>query len=195
MLIGVILLCEVLFWVYLLGGLAARYVLRRARLGAVLLLCAPLVDLILLVATVVDLRAGGTATVAHTLAGVYLGFSVGFGHHLVSRADARFAHRFAGGPPPTPKPRGGAERAAYQGRGWLRHLTAYGVGVGLMMLAVVAIDDASRTGEFLDTARWWTALLVVDGLVALGYRLWPRDDPAQAQPSAETRQPGQTDRA
>ena len=195
MLIGVILACEVLFWVFLLGGLAARYVLRRARLGAVLLVCAPLVDLVLLTATVVDLRGGGAPTVAHTLAGVYLGCSVGFGHHLVGRADVRFAHRFAGGPAPTPKPRHGAGRAAYEGRAWLRHLTAYGVGVGLMLIAVVAIGDSSRTEEFLDTARWWTALLVVDGLVALGHRLWPRAGPAPAGASAGTRQPGPTDRA
>lgn len=154
----------------------------------------------LLTATVLDLRGGGTATVAHTLAGVYLGCSVGFGHHLLGRADVRFAHRFAGGPAPTPKPRHGAGRAAYDSRAWLRHLTAYGVGVGLMLLAVVAVGDSSRTGEFLDTARWWTALLVVDGLVvdglvALGYRLWPRADPARARASAGTRQPGPTDRA
>ena len=65
MIYGVIVACEVGFWVVLLAGLVARYVLRRPRLGGALLVCVPLVDLALLVASVVDLRGGGEAGVGH----------------------------------------------------------------------------------------------------------------------------------
>ena len=178
MLVGLIVFCEVLFWVVLLAGLAARYLLRRRRLGASLLVAAPLVDLVLLTATVLDLRAGGVATVAHSLAAIYIGVSVGFGHSLVRWADARFAHRFAGGPAPTPKPRHGASHAAYERAGWLRHLVAWAVGVGLMGLAVLAIGDSERTSALVDTIRLWSIVLVADAAVSLSYSLWPKRAPA-----------------
>ncbi|RQX50832.1 hypothetical protein DLJ57_10885, partial [Micromonospora chalcea] len=95
MLVAVIVGCEVAFWVVLLAGLIARYPLRRPRLGAALLIAVPVVDLVLLAATMIDLRRGATATFAHGLAAAYLGFSVAFGHRMVRWADERFAHRFA----------------------------------------------------------------------------------------------------
>ena len=70
MIYAVIVACEVGFWLVLTAGLGARYVLRRPRLGAVLLMTVPVVDLVLLVATVMDLRGGGTASPAHALAAV-----------------------------------------------------------------------------------------------------------------------------
>ena len=68
MMYAVIIACEIGFWVVILAGLAARYLLGRRRLGAVLMACVPLVDLVLLVATVIDLRRGGQAELVHGLA-------------------------------------------------------------------------------------------------------------------------------
>jgi hypothetical protein len=78
-LIALIVVCEVGFWCLLGAGLVARYVLRLRRTSAVLLAGAPVLDLLLLVASVLDLRSGSTAGVAHGLAAVYIGFSVAFG--------------------------------------------------------------------------------------------------------------------
>lgn len=174
MLVALIVVCEVLFWAVLVSGLASRYLLRRQRLGGVLLACAPLVDVVLLVATALDLRGGGTATVAHSLAAVYIGVSVGFGHRMVQWADVRFAHRYAGGPAPEPKPRHGAAHAAYERVGWFRHLLAWAVGVGLMGLAVLVVGDADRTTALVDTMRLWSAILVVDGVISFSYTVSPR---------------------
>lgn len=174
MLVALIVVCEVLFWAVLVSGLASRYLLRRQRLGGVLLACAPLVDVVLLVATALDLRGGGTATVAHSLAAVYIGVSVGFGHRMVQWADVRFAHRYAGGPAPEPKPRHGDAHAAYERVGWFRHLLAWAVGVGLMGLAVLVVGDADRTTALVDTMRLWSAILVVDGVISFSYTVSPR---------------------
>ena len=103
MLVVVIVACEVLFWVFLVAGLSARYLLRRPRLGAVLLALSPAADLVLLGATALDLRGGATATFAHGLAAIYLGFSLAYGRTLIRWADVRFAHRFAGGDAPRKK--------------------------------------------------------------------------------------------
>lgn len=79
MVLGAIVVCEIVFWVFLAAGMAARYVLRRPRLGLALLLGSPIVDLALLALTAVDLHRGGAATQVHALAATYLGATVGFG--------------------------------------------------------------------------------------------------------------------
>ena len=136
MIYAVIVACEVGFWVVLFAGLATRYLWRRPRLGAALLVCVPLVDLVLLVASALDLRYGrGEADVAHGLAAVYLGVSVAWGHSMVRWADARFAHRFAGGPSPPRPPKTGREHARHERRQWGRHLLAWAVGCTLSWAA------------------------------------------------------------
>ena len=47
--------------------------------SSVLLLCVPLIDVVLLAATVLDLQRGASASFAHGLAAAYIGFTVAFG--------------------------------------------------------------------------------------------------------------------
>ena len=169
MLIGLILAAEVAFWVVLAAGLLVRYGLRRPRLGAVLLALVPLVDLVLLVATALDLRAGGVATRAHGLAAVYIGFSVAFGHSLIRWADQRVAHRFAGGPPPERPPRGGWARATYEWREFGKALLGALVTAALLLTAVLVVDDADRTQALLG---WLPTLGVVLAVWFIGWPLW-----------------------
>ncbi len=189
MLVALILACEVLFWVVLLAGLTARYLLRRERLSRVLLIAAPMVDLILLTTSALDLRAGGTATTAHSLAAIYIGVSVGFGHRMVQWADQRFAHRYAGGPPPERKPRHGAAHAAYERQALLRHVVAWAVGTGLLALAVVTVGDADRTAALTQTMRLWSLVLAVDAVISLSYTVRPRPVPAEKRGQDEVTAP------
>jgi hypothetical protein len=82
---------EIAFWALVLGGLATRYVLKRPRLGAILLLAVPAVDVLLLTVTAIDLATGAEAGWSHGLAAVYLGFSVMLGPPLIAALDRRFA--------------------------------------------------------------------------------------------------------
>src|SRR5918994_7261573 len=137
MLIAVVVACEIGFWVVLGAGLLARYGLGRRRLGAILLVCVPLVDVVLLVATVIDLAHGATADFGHGLAAAYIGFSVAFGHGAIRWADERFAHRFAGGPPPWRPPRGGRERARYEWRELSKAAVAWAISCALLAAAIL----------------------------------------------------------
>lgn len=128
---------EIAFWVFLVAGLAARYVLRRARLGAALLLGVPVTDVVLVVASTADLAAGGEPSRVHGLAAVYLGVTVAFGHSLVRWADARFAHRFAGGPRPVKPPRGGPARRRYEWREFGKLAVAWGIAAAVLVLFTV----------------------------------------------------------
>lgn len=186
-LVAVIAACEVGFWVVLGAGLVARYLLRLRRISAVLLVCVPLVDVVLLVATAIDLRDGGEATQIHGLAAAYLGFSVAFGHSMVRWADQRFAHRFAGGPPPWKPPKHGAERVRYEWREWLKCLLAWAIACGLMLVLMYVVGSPDRA-----EALWaWIARLstvLVVWLVGWPVRVSvfvPQEPPASVKEHAE----------
>ena len=172
--LALIVACEVAFWVLLALGLAARYLLRARRLSTALLVSVPLVDVVLLIASVVDLRRGGVAHLTHGLAAIYIGVSVAFGPQMIDWADQRFAHRFAGGPPPVRPPKTGRAHAAHARRQWLRHLLAYAVAAATLGLFTLLVGDVSRTGPLWQPMGTWAVVLVVDFLISFSYTLFPR---------------------
>jgi hypothetical protein len=173
-LFALIVAAEIAFWSILLAGLVARYVLGRPRLGLALLIATPFVDLLLLAVTTIDLRRGGEAALPHALAAVYIGVSIAWGHRIVDWADARFAHRFAGGPPPERPPRTGRQHAARERREWLRHLVAWATGTALLGLGVLVVGDLDRTWALVNVAVLWTLVLAIDFLISFSYTLRPR---------------------
>jgi hypothetical protein len=151
MVLAVIAACEVGFWVFLGAGLVARYLLRLRRVSTVLLICVPLVDLVLLVATAIDLGRGATANFTHGLAAAYLGFSIAFGHSMIHWADQRFAHRFANGPEPWRPPKAGPARVRYEWREWGKGLLGWVVACGLLGIGILWLGDWERSREL---AAW-----------------------------------------
>ncbi|MDL4820661.1 hypothetical protein [Actinomadura opuntiae] len=191
MLVGVIAGCEIGFWVVLAAGLLARYPLRMRRTGAALLLCVPLVDLVLLAATVVDLRSGTTAGFPHGLAAAYLGYSVAFGHSMVRWADERFAHRFAGGPPPRRKPRYGRARIRYEWVEFGKAAIATAVGCGLLLAMIALVGDPDRTAALTGWLARLGLVLAVWSLWPITHTLWPAKPkrPEARRPPAERARP------
>jgi hypothetical protein len=172
--IALIVACEIGFWVLLVAGLAARYLLRARTLSRVLLICVPLVDVVLLAATAIDLRRGGQAGFTHGLAAVYIGVSLAFGHQLIGWADQRFAHRFAGGPAPVRPPRTGRAHAAHERRQWLRHTLAYAIAAATLAVLTLVIGDLGRTVPLWAIMAPWSVGLVIDFIVSFSYTLSPR---------------------
>ena len=171
--LALIIACEVGFWVVLTAGLAARYVFRRPDLGAALLACVPLVDLGLLIAATVDLTRGATAEWSHGLAAAYIGFSVAFGPAMVSWADERFAHSFAGAPLRPRPPRRGRERARREWGEFAEASLAWAIACGLLCGAIVIVGDPSRTRSLEEWIARLTMVLGIWGIWALSYTLWP----------------------
>ncbi|RDG37543.1 hypothetical protein [Streptomyces corynorhini] len=183
MIVTLIVICEVGFWVLLAAGLALRYLARRERLGAAVLLLEPLLEVVLLTVTVVDLKNGAQPDWKHGLAALYIGFTVGYGHYLVKRADARFAHRFADGPPPAGPPRYGRARARHEGGLWLRTVVAAAIAVALLQLAIGYVGDAARTGPLADWQLTAVRAAGVHAVVALSYLLWRKKPPRDGAPA------------
>ncbi|MBM7416572.1 MULTISPECIES: hypothetical protein [Nocardiaceae] len=172
MVLPVIVACEIGFWVAIAAGLTLRYGARRPRAGAVVLACAPVVDLVLLCATVIDLRSGSTATWHHALAAAYIGFSIAYGHRMIRWADVRVAHHFRGGPAPVR-----LHGAAYARACWadvVRTLIAVAVTVGLLAGLVALVGSPERTEALTAFMPAPLVVLAVDVVAAITYTVWPR---------------------
>ncbi|MFD4033707.1 hypothetical protein ACFWVP_25150 [Streptomyces sp. NPDC058637] len=177
MIVTLIVLCEVGFWVLLAAGLAIRYIARKPRLGAAVLLCEPLLEAVLLVVTAIDLKNGAEPDWKHGLAAAYIGFTVGLGHSTVKWVDARIAHRFAGGPAPVKPPRYGMARAAHEWRTAARWFVAAGTAMALLQAAIWYVGGDGDTGSL---RMWQQKMLWVIGInlvIAVGYTVAPKREP------------------
>jgi len=164
-----IIACEIAFWLFLAAGLCCRYLLNWNRVSAFLLYSIPIIDLILLAATIVDLRSGSVATFVHGLAAAYLGFTIAFGRVTIDWADGAFARRFAGGTAAIKPPSHGIDLLLFELKWFGRCLVAVAVTIFLSYLAIVLVNDASKTEAF---EMWMRLPLITAGLWFLFGPLW-----------------------
>lgn len=185
MIVALIIACEVGFWVLLALGLAVRYLLKWRRTSVVLLLCEPVLELVLFVATAIDLKNGAEPSWEHGLAALYIGYTVAFGHYTIRWLDGHAAHRLAGAPRPPKPPRYGRARAAHEAKLWLRAVYGGAVAAGLLQLAVWYVGDSGDISSL--RSFQWVALRTVGiyGLIALSYTIWPKKQPASALPTRD----------
>ncbi|MNI19841.1 hypothetical protein D3C73_732880 [compost metagenome] len=175
-----IVACEVAFWIFIIAGLLVRYRLRKEQLGNFLLLCTPIIDLILIVITVIDLQNGAQASFTHALAAIYVGVTVAYGKGMIKWADQRYLYMFAKGPKPMGKPKHGKERAIYERIGWYKHLLAYAIGSVLLLGMVYLVGSTEQTQALQDILRYWPLILAIDFLVSFSYTLWPKPEKEKA---------------
>ncbi|WP_407561248.1 hypothetical protein [Streptomyces sp. 184] len=186
MIVTLIIVCEVAFWVLLAAGLALRYLARKPRLGAAVLLCEPLLEVVLLVVTTIDLKNGAEPDWKHGLAAVYIGFSIALGPSTIRWVDVRFAHRFAGGPPPVKPPKYGMARALHEWKTAARWILASGIAIALLQGAVWYVGDDGGTESL---KAWQVRMLFVIGInviIAGSYTVSPKRRPDGAvEPDGE----------
>ncbi|MFC4117008.1 hypothetical protein [Nonomuraea zeae] len=196
--IGLIVGCEVAFWVLLGLGLSARYLARAPRLGTVLLACVPVIDVMLLVLSAADLYRGATPDLGHALAGVYLGVTVAFGPTMIRWADERVArvtrkrHASLGtaeaqggrsredvvveeGLGPSPRDsRAGRSHAARERVMWLRHLLAYAIAAVTLGVFTLIVEDLDQAAVLWGPMLPWAVALGIDFLWSFSYIIAPR---------------------
>ncbi|WP_416968540.1 hypothetical protein [Streptomyces sp. 4F14] len=185
MIVGLIIACEVAFWVLLALGLTFRYVLKMPRTGLALLLCEPLLEIALLVITAMDLRDGAEPSWHHGVAAVYIGFTVGLGHSTIRWADAWVSHRFFDGPPPVKPPKYGMPRALHEWKVAARWILAALVAAGLLQAAIWYVGDTGETGSL---RSWQSRMLFVIGInviIAGAYTVFPKRAPVVAEKESE----------
>lgn len=178
MIVTLIVICEVAFWVLLAAGLALRYLARMPRTGAAVLLCEPLLEVILLIVTAIDLRGGAEPDWKHGLAAVYIGFTATHGHYMIKWADGHFLHRFAGGPPPVRPPRYGMPRAVHEWKMTARAVGGAAIAAVLLQLAVWYVGDPGQAESLRAWQQKMGLVSVISVIVAVCYTVWPKPAPA-----------------
>jgi len=170
-----IVICEIAFWIFVLLGLFCRYLLGKSRLGAAFLLATPIIDLLLVIFTIVDINRGSEITIFHGLAAVYIGVTIAFGHSMIKWMDAHFSYRYAGGQKPVKK--FGRAHTKQEITGWLRHLGAFMIGVTLLYIMTMFIPKED-THALIRLIQIWSIVLGIDFLISFSYCLWPKKKPA-----------------
>lgn len=168
-----IVACEIAFWVVIVLGLVTRYVLKKNKLGLFFLALTPVIDLILLIITGLDLYRGATSTTAHAIAAVYIGASIGFGKSMIKWADERFRY-YVTKEGPKPIKLYGIEHSMHNLKGWGRHVLSYLIGAGILVGIIFLINDASRTEALFNMLKVWTLALGIDLVITVSYFIWPR---------------------
>ena len=166
-----IVACEVLFWIFIIAGLLTRYIMKREKLGLFLLAMTPVIDIVLLVITGIDLYNGATATKAHAIAAVYIGISIAFGKSMIQWADERFRYYIVK-QGEKPIKRVGLDYAKHYFKGWLRHLLAYCIGAGLLVVILFLINDPTRTEALSAILKVWSLALGIDLIISISYFIW-----------------------
>ncbi|MFD5097619.1 hypothetical protein [Streptomyces albidochromogenes] len=178
MIVALIIICEVGFWVLLAGGLALRYLARMPRAGAAVLLMEPLLEVLLLVVTAVDLKNGAQPDWKHGLAAVYIGFTVALGHRTIKWVDARFAHRFAGGPPAVRPPKYGTARAVHEWKTAGLWMLAAAIATALLEAAIWYVGGDGETGSLRAWQQRMLFVIGINAVIAVSYTLFPKREPA-----------------
>ncbi len=130
-----------------------------------------------LVVTAVDLEGGATPDWKHGLAAVYIGFTVTHGHYMIRWADARFAHRFADGPPPAKRPKYGRGRTVHEWRMSARAVLGAAVAAGLLQCAAWYVGAPAQSAPLRQWQHLMGAVAVISVLIALSYTVWPKKEP------------------
>lgn len=168
MILWLIIGCEIGFWLFLFLGLFIRYILKYPRTGKAALLCVPLLDLVLLLATAIDLHNGAVAEFAHGLAAVYLGFTVVYGSGVIKWLDQLAARRCVStNKMEELKQLYGWSHTLYEWRQWLKGVLAGGIASFLLIIAVVYVGDPEKTAELNE---WFSYIF---GLLAIWLVCWP----------------------
>lgn len=182
MILVAIIACEIGFWVAIVAGLALRYIARKPRLGAALLIAAPVIDLLLLALVAVDLIGGAAASWHHGLAALYIGVSVAYGHRMIAWMDAKFATRFRGAPP-----RPAMTGVAYTIACWKdvgRTLLAAVIAAAILGGLIAVVGDSERTVELLGLFPILGVIVAIDLIWAVSYTVWPKKSASSPNASA-----------
>ena len=168
-----IVACEVGFWLFILAGLLARYIFNQDKLAIWLFIMVPVLDLLLIIVTGTDLLRGGTVTMAHSIAPLYLAISVIYGKDMINWADERFLY-YIKRTGAKPYRRVGMDYAKHSMKGSLKHVIAYIVG-GLMLIGMLYLAQDDKSQDIIwGTLTTWGIVVIVDNAISISYFVWRR---------------------
>ncbi|WP_088362595.1 hypothetical protein [Bacillus cereus] len=167
-----IIAAEIGFWVVIILGLTLRYIFNLKKAGSFFLFLTPVIDLLLLIITTIDLLKGGDVTKYHAMAAIYLGVSIAFGKSMIRWADVRFLY-YIKKEGTKPEKKTGYAYARNSLKGSFQHLFGYIIGAGFLFILIYLVNDADRSSILFDTLKVWSIVLGIDFIISISYFIWP----------------------
>lgn len=133
----------------------------------------PIVDLVLIVVTSIDIYRGAEITLAHSIAPIYLAVSLVYGKTMINWADARFLY-YVKREGPKPIRKIGMDFAKISMKGSMQHVLAYIIGGALLLFMIFYIGDSSKTEILWGTLKLWGIIVLIDNAISITYFIWPR---------------------
>lgn len=85
--VTLIIICEILFWVFALLGICFKTIFKMPKLGKFFLILIPIDDVLLIIFNIVSLLMDEPFSYSHSLSGIYLGVTLAFGESIIAWLD------------------------------------------------------------------------------------------------------------
>ncbi len=167
-----IITAEIAFWIVILLGLISRYHFKKQKLSIIFFALTPIIDLLLVWLTVMDLRAGTPASISHGIAAVYIGVSIAYGKTMITWADEKFQQWFL--KLPIEKKRlTGLAKGIHEIKMLGLHVIAYIISASLLYAMIIFIGQLTDTSSLFQVMKIWGIVLLVDAVISLSYIIFP----------------------
>ncbi|MFJ5765718.1 hypothetical protein ACIP9C_10145 [Lysinibacillus sp. NPDC093210] len=167
-----IITAEIAFWIVILIGLVCRYRFKKPKLSILFFALTPVIDLLLVLLTAMDLRAGTPASISHGIAAVYIGVSIAYGKTMITWADEKFQQWFL--KLPVEKKRlTGLAKGIHEIKMLGLHVIAYVISASLLYAMIVFIGQLTDTSSLLQVMKVWGIILIIDAIISFSYIIFP----------------------
>ncbi|MFJ7405496.1 MULTISPECIES: hypothetical protein [unclassified Lysinibacillus] len=168
-----IITAEIAFWIVILIGLICRYRFKKPKLSIIFFALTPVIDLLLVLLTAMDLRAGTPASISHGIAAVYIGVSIAYGKTMITWADEKFQQWFLK-LPVEKKQLTGLAKGIHEIKMLGLHVIAYVISASLLYAMIVFIGQLTDTSSLLQVMKVWGIILIIDAIISFSYIIFPK---------------------
>lgn len=167
-----IIAAEIAFWIVILIALVFRYRFNKPKLSIFFFALTPVIDLLLILLTAMDLKAGTPASASHGIAAIYIGVSIAYGKTMITWADEKFQQWFL--KIQIEKQRlTGLAKGIHEVKMLGLHVLAYIISTSLLYAMIVFIGQHTDTSSLLQVMKIWGIVLIIDAVISLSYVIFP----------------------
>ncbi|MGE7692681.1 hypothetical protein ACQKNC_00995 [Lysinibacillus sp. NPDC094177] len=168
-----IITAEIAFWIVIIVGLICRYVLKRPKLSIFFFALTPVIDLLLVILTTMDLKSGTPASTFHGIAAIYIGVSIAFGKTMITWADQKFQQWFLKSGYKN-EPLTGMKKGMHEMKLLSQHIVAFLIGAGLLYAMSLFVGSNSDTTSIFQVMKVWGIVLAIDAAISISYVIFPK---------------------
>lgn len=70
----------------------------------------------------------------------------------------------------------GYDYSIYYAKTWLKHLLSYIIGMSLLFLVKILVNNSDKTEAFDGVIHGWSIVIIIDLIICITYFIWPRKE-------------------